>query len=86
MSGEHWGPVDDGMRSWDRRLLGVKSVVNSVHDPDNTMQVALTSRELALVAYGLFEVNRQVPEFGRLCHELVGKLVELSDAQAFLPE
>lgn len=71
--------------SWDRYYLGVHSIFHAKHDPEDTMQVALTERELAVLAFGTMLVSTMFPEVGRVGRDINGKLIELSMAQEFLP-
>ena len=61
-------------------------VVQSVEsNPENTMMVALTQRDVALIAFATNVIMRLFPEVVSAVIELLAKMLELSDAQGFLP-
>ena len=73
------------MPFWQRYYVGVASVMQADDNPDTTMQVAMTEKDLALSSFGIMMVGVLFPECGKACRELGRKLVELSKAQEFLP-
>lgn len=71
--------------TWEQYVLGAVSIMQEKDDPDDTLQLALTHRELAAVAFGNLILNRFMPEFGGVLYKLQTKLRELATAQDFLP-
>jgi len=82
-----WDPDGDQteLKSWEKLMLGIRSVAMNEDDPDNTMQIGVTQRELALITFGGYLVLKLFPELGGTCMRLQEKLIELSEAQEFLP-
>lgn len=65
--------------------MGVYSTLHSEDDPESTMQVALTHRDLAFIVFCTTFLIRAFPELGDACEKTMRKLIELSAAQGFLP-
>jgi len=65
---------------------GMKAATNLPNDPENTLNVALTQRELGLITFALFFPWRIFPEISEEINELCEKLVELTVAQEFLED
>lgn len=82
--GDGWADVSN-LPHWERYALGVRSVEIANDDPQKTMQVAVTERELALWVFGLILVVRLFPEIVEVVEMSLTKLRELSAAQEFLP-
>lgn len=89
MSGEWpppgWLDLDDAP-GWQRHQIGVISVLHSRNDPDDTLTVALTHSELALVVFGAMMIHDLFPECRGHTASTLRKLGELSGAQKFLPD
>jgi hypothetical protein len=79
-------PEEQRLPSWEKYVLGAVSIMQEKHDHDHTMQLAVTHRELAAIAFGNVLLNQLMPEFGGVVLELQMKLRELADAQDFLPK
>ena len=77
----HWGDVNGG----EFMHLGSLSVTEIPSNPDITMHVAVTHRELALLVFALVFPGRMFPELADDVASLIEKLQELSAAQEFLP-
>jgi flagellar assembly factor FliW len=67
-------------------LNGMKGIMDLSHDPENTLMVSLTHRELAMITFALFFPWRVFPEIAPEIDELCQKLIELTQAQEFLDE
>jgi hypothetical protein len=68
------------------RLMGMSVALQHVkHDPEDTLNMALTHREVALLVTGLLLVEAMMPEFGEWADALFARLRELSDFQEFRP-
>jgi hypothetical protein len=82
-----WADADDIFRlpGYKRYALGALSVLNERHDPEDTMTLAVTHSELALITFSNMVTATLFPEVAERVVELNGKLIELSEAQAFLP-
>jgi len=65
--------------------MGVWSTLNAEHNPEDTMQVALTHRDLAFIVFCTTFLIRAFPELSEACEDTMRKLIELSAAQGFLP-
>jgi hypothetical protein len=87
MSDNRWDPegTQEGLNSLEKLALGYIASRNEADDPEDTMQLALTKQEVALVVFGGFLVNRLFPDLGGKCMLLNQKMMELSVAQDFLP-
>lgn len=86
MSDESDGWIDlSRIPGWQRYYLGVQSVARQPHDPEDTMQLAITHRELALFVFGVMLVGTLFPELRRAVIAANHKLIELSAAQDFIP-
>ena len=59
-------------------------VQEAANDPEDSLQMAVTRRELALLLFGALLIGRLFPELSMYCAELYQKLTELSEAQDFL--
>ncbi len=75
-----WGEVSGG----EFMHMGSRSVTTIPHNPDITMRVALTHRELALLVFALVFPGRLFPELVEDVVRLTDKFQELSAAQEFL--
>lgn len=64
---------------------GVSSVFKSKDDPEDTMQIALTHRDLALIVFYMTFTARLFPELSIETASLMSKLIELAAFQEFLP-
>lgn len=73
-----------GLPSWDRNRIGAISVAAAKDDPQETLQLALTEREVALFAYGNMILAFMHPEFRGVVGRANLKLMEVADAQKFL--
>lgn len=89
MSHEEAGWVDPGeierLPGWQRYYVGVLSVIAQPDDPEETMQVALTHRDLALFTFGAMLVGTLFPECVEAVRITNKKLIELSAVQEFIP-
>lgn len=65
--------------------MGVYATLNSEDDPEETLQVALTQRDLAFIVFCTTFLIRAFPELSEACEKTMRKLIELSAAQGFLP-
>lgn len=65
---------------------GVLSALLSTHDPENTLQVALTNRDLGLIAFGITLCSLLFPEMRPALRDLHIRLAELAEFQQFLPD
>ena len=63
---------------------GLFGAIEGSDDQDETMNLAITMDELAVVALGQFLVGRLFPEVAEVVNRLGNKMVEVSKAQAFL--
>jgi hypothetical protein len=66
--------------------MAAKNVHVQPHDPENTLSLALTQRDLALTVFGNMVLMHLFPELGGFIREFNGKLMEVGLAQEFLPE
>lgn len=66
--------------------IGVRSIELAQEDPEDTMQVAVTHRDLAIIALGANLVIRLFPEVREQVGHTAAKLEELAHAQGFLPK
>lgn len=64
--------------------MGVINVLTSSSDPQKTLQLALTHRELALIVGSLYFPARLFPELTGDVQGLIWKLEEINKAQGFL--
>jgi hypothetical protein len=71
--------------SWNQYAISVVALCKADHDPENTLQVALTRRELTACSFGMILLTRMFPELGGIVHALIEKLGELGEAQEFFP-
>lgn len=69
----------------ERYVIGVYSVINAEDNPEKTMQLAVTEKDLALIAFSSMVTGMMFPEVGRHVSKMSLKLMEVSDAQDFLP-
>lgn len=65
--------------------LAMEAVSRAPDDPENTLMVQLTTRELCSVFFGLLLLNNLFPETAFIVDACLAKLEELSEAQEFLP-
>lgn len=65
--------------------MGTYSTLNSKDDPEDTLQVALTHRDVAFIVFCTTFLIRAFPELSEACEGTMRKLIELSAAQGFLP-
>ena len=71
----------------DNYQLALKAVREAPSDPQNTLQLAITMKELALIMFGMHLVNDHFPETTVfVLASLLEKLEEVADAQEFLPK
>lgn len=63
----------------------IVTIQQAPNDPENTLQVALTLQQLAVLGLSLSLATRLFPEIRSNINELSRKLSELSEAQEFLP-
>lgn len=66
--------------------LGVGSIRKAGNDPEHTMQVALTHRETAIIAFGNTILCYLFPELVDPCNEFARKMLEVGIAQEYLPD
>lgn len=87
MTDERWDPegVQEGLNSLEKMALGYIASRNEPDDPDDTMQLAVTKQELALIVFGGYLTLRLFPDLGGKLMRLNKRLMELSVAQEFLP-
>jgi hypothetical protein len=72
-------------KSWVRYYMAVIAALTSSDDPENTLTVALTHKDLCLIVLGLITGCQLFPETGQDGALLLEKIEELIDAQGFLP-
>jgi hypothetical protein len=63
----------------------LRCVREAPHDPDNTLALAITMRELACLTFGMLLVNTLFPECADTVCDVLEKIEEVSEAQEFLP-
>jgi hypothetical protein len=82
-----WDPEGDQERmvSPEKYTLGFVACFQEEHDMDHTMQLAITRQELSLITFGGFMLARMFPELGGKILRLQLRLIELSEAQDFMP-
>jgi hypothetical protein len=82
-----WDPdgAQERMTSLEKYALGFMASFHEEHDMDNTMQLAITRQELAFITFACFVCMRMFPELGGKAMRLQLRLLELSEAQDFLP-
>lgn len=61
-----------------------RHILNTENDPDETLQFAITKKELGTILFGLHFVHRMFPEHSEDIEALCAKIVEISEAQNFL--
>lgn len=64
---------------------GIRAVAGEPDDPENTMLVALTQRDLATIVFTVCFCVRAFPETARATESLMKKLIEISAATGFAP-
>jgi hypothetical protein len=70
--------------SFARYRISFLGVVHSPHDPEDTIQLALTRKELAMVLFGTQLVNALFPELVLVSRVLQNKVEEVGVAQEFM--
>lgn len=65
--------------------LGVGSVTKAQDDPENSMTLALTQRECAIVSFGNMLICYLFPELIDYCNQFANKMLEVGVAQDYLP-
>lgn len=70
--------------SWERYKIGAASIVMSKDDPEDTLMLSLTEREVALFAFGNMVSAFLFPEFQQIVGRTNKKLIEVSNVQQFL--
>lgn len=69
------------------RLFMMHGAIKSEpNDPEDTLQLALTHRDLAMFLGGAVLIGTIFPEFEDEVKEMMTKLQEITGAQEFLPE
>jgi hypothetical protein len=74
--------IGPGMDSYQ---LALKAIKGAPDDPENTLQLAITMKELATITFGMFLVNTLFPELCFTVNDVLTKIEEVSEAQEFLP-
>jgi len=64
----------------------LRAIADSPDDPENTLQLAITMRELATLTFGLYLVNTLFPEMAHVICDVLEKVEAVSEAQEFLPK
>lgn len=64
--------------------LGYAAVTEQPDDPDQTMTLALTHRETAVLVFGAILVHAMFHELGGVVFRFLSKVEEVSEAQNFL--
>jgi hypothetical protein len=70
----------------DNYALALRAVREAPSDPENTLQLAITMKELATITFGMFLVNTLFPELCFTVNDVLTKIEEVSEAQEFLPK
>ena len=79
--GSNWGEQKAGMEVI---FNGMQAVTQLPDDPERTLQVALTQRELGIITFALYFPWRIFPEIAPEINSLCENLIELTEAQEFL--
>jgi hypothetical protein len=72
-------------RSWNQYSLAALALFTADHNPEETLQVALTLREFNAVTFGLILLCRLFPETRGVFYDLIRKLDELNSVQGLFP-
>lgn len=73
----------NGLPGMKRLQVAYISVIDAEDNPENTMQLALTARELSTILMGNMLISTLFGELGNVTGRLNLKLFELSKAQDF---
>ena len=74
--------IGPGMENYERALQAIRE---SPHDPDTTLTLAITMRELACLTFGMLLLNTLFPECAYTVCDVLEKIEAVSEAQEFLP-
>ncbi len=75
----------DGIPTWKFIEWGARSVLEQESNPEETVFVSVTARELALLVFATVYTAKRIVELAPDANKLLDKLKELTEAQDFKP-
>jgi hypothetical protein len=81
---EHGDHTEPDPPSWEQIEYNSLVVIGAPHDPEDTLNFALTRQELALITFAVQVLVRFIPELGFITMAFLQKITELGGAQGFL--
>ena len=73
----------EGIPTWEKLSLGVAAIELAEDNPEHTLQIALTGRDVQYLAVGVLLVGSLFPEMLTKGRDLFARLIELGDHQGF---